>query len=129
MEKPKFEWIKAEKVFAYPWYVSRVFVCRQNPKKLRVYINYPGSPLVILEADHYKKLMAAETFLQQLGLKPTFKAAPSLEQLINTLQNLAELLKKTSYNINQNLEELKLLTNILSIQLRRLGWFSTQPPK
>ncbi|RLG92245.1 MAG: hypothetical protein DRO36_01970 [Candidatus Hecatellales archaeon] len=62
--------------------------------------------------------------MHQLGIKPAFKTV-NLEELTKTLTGLAELLKKSSYEINQSLEELKLLTNVLSIQLRRLGVLKT----
>jgi len=100
----------------------------EDPKKLRITTYFYGDKIAIITAKQLQQLQAANQFLQQLGLKPIFKA-PNLEKLLEQLLEQLNQFKKTSYDINQSLEELKLLTNVLSIQLRRLGWFSTQPPK
>ena len=100
----------------------------EDLKKLRITTYFYGDKIAIITAKQLQQLQAADHFLQQLGIKPVFKTI-DLEELIKTCKNLTELLKKTSYDISSSLEELKLLTNVLSIQLRRLGWFSTQPPK
>ena len=100
----------------------------EDPQKIRITTFFYGDRIAIITEKQLQQLQAADHFLQQLGIKPVFKTI-DLEELIKTCKNLTELLKKTSYDISSSLEELKLLTNVLSIQLRRLGWFSTQPPK